>query len=531
MPDLLLAASRYKKKHPSESFASVSLRYNIPKTTLYNRFKGVHSPRGNNVARALSIPQEYRLINKINEYANRGTLLTPRFVKELAEAAVGRSLGQNWTSRFLLRHRDRLSSQYNTYQELSRLRADKPETRKAWYSLVKRVIDSGLYPPHCMFNMDESGFDLSYERRVRRVTPRAHKRNTQAVGPNSEHITSIACIGVDINAPQVPPTIIYQGMGQVLPAWTQVREPDIVQKGMVTQSGWSNTYICQKWLTDVFDPATRDHVPPHCRRLLFLDGADPHVKVEFLELCWSRNIVVIIFPAGLTGELQPLDVDFFNHLKRTFFNQLDDYQRGSCLSRAAKGMFWRWHQVAWKGTMQDNQIKAAWRKAGLWPLDPEVMGAVDLPTSSIPPIPTTPPPQGSSPDLETPRNYQRLRKYSSLIRQGVLDPKQAFEKARKGLEESLADCAFKDREVKDMRAAMTLDKEARGSRKRAIYKDGEVFDPEYQERNVEALAKRKKAEQESRMKKKTAALAGKSKGKQRASPASRRCSAGPSTIA
>ncbi|EIW66698.1 hypothetical protein TREMEDRAFT_74665 [Tremella mesenterica DSM 1558] len=377
MPDLLRAASLYKKKHPSESFASISLRYNVPKTTLYNRYEGVHSRRGVNVARALSIAQEAKLVLKINNYADRGTLLTPQLVRELAEAAAGRAF--------------KTSGGQSTDKE----------------SLVFTTI-----------------------------------------GPNSEHITTIACIGIDIYAPQVPPMIIYQGKGQVLPAWTRVREPDVVQKGMVTLSGWSNSYICLKWLTDVFDSATCDHVPSGCRHLLFLDGADPHVKVEFLEACWARNIVIIIFPAGMTGEFQPLDVDFFNHVKHIFFNQMDAYQRGSSLSRVAKGMFWGWHQ-----------IKAAWRKAGLWPLDADVMGAVDPP---IPQGPTTPPPHGSSlsPDLETPQNHQRLRKYSSLIRQGILSPTRAFEKARKKLEESLAESAFKDREIADMQAAMQLDKEA-----------------------------------------------------------------------
>lgn len=74
------------------------------------------------------------------------------------------------------------------------------------------------------------------------------------------------------------------------------------------QSGWNNSYIMLKWLEDVFDPYIRG---------LARDGRDPdsfssmvrkHTKVAFLEACWSRNIVVVIFPAHLTRRFQRLSM-------------------------------------------------------------------------------------------------------------------------------------------------------------------------------------------------------------------------------
>lgn len=186
---------------------------------------------------------------------------------------------------------------------------------------------------------------------MRRVTPLIHTKNCQAVPPSNEHITFVACIGID-SAP-VPPLIIYQG-AQLQESWFKAREEGdgvVCQLAINTDSGWINSYVMLKWLEDAFDPFTRDIANGGRDRRLFIhDGAESHTKVDFLEACWARNIVVIPLPAKMSGRFQPLDVDFFNTLKAAYHRQLDEYQLGSSLRGVAKGMFWGWHQRAWRET-------------------------------------------------------------------------------------------------------------------------------------------------------------------------------------
>lgn len=42
---------------------------------------------------------------------------------------------------------------------------------------VKDVYDTGIYAPHLIFNMDETGFDLDYKRKVKKIAPCNHARN------------------------------------------------------------------------------------------------------------------------------------------------------------------------------------------------------------------------------------------------------------------------------------------------------------------------------------------------------------------
>ncbi|EIW69183.1 hypothetical protein TREMEDRAFT_17451, partial [Tremella mesenterica DSM 1558] len=159
--------------------------------------------------------QEEEILENINMYAQRGTLVAPKAVREMAEA-------------------------------------------------VKHIYTSHTYFPHNIYNMDEVGFDIALQHRTRTM-----------------------------------------------------------------------------WLEDIFDPATKAIARNgKDRRLLFLDGFDAHVQLDFLESCWSRNIVPIILPANMSSEFQPLDVNFFGPLKNAYKQHLHKYLLGNTSPSIAKGVFY-----------------------------------------------------------------------------------------------------------------------------------------------------------------------------------------------
>jgi len=129
-------ALRHRALHPEESLESIAEAEGVPKSTLHDRITGTHAPRGVRANRNLSIAQEGALLDKINAYANRGTLLAPRHITQLAEALCEHPVGCNWTTTFLKRHSDRITSKYWRIQELARLKADTPDTRRTFYTTV-----------------------------------------------------------------------------------------------------------------------------------------------------------------------------------------------------------------------------------------------------------------------------------------------------------------------------------------------------------------------------------------------------------
>ena len=94
-------------------------------TSIYYRVSGNHTDASTAAHRRLSIPQEQALLAKINEYASRGTLLSPHHVKELAEAVCGAKAGKNWTTSFLRRYHDVIDSRYYGHKERPRFHHSK----------------------------------------------------------------------------------------------------------------------------------------------------------------------------------------------------------------------------------------------------------------------------------------------------------------------------------------------------------------------------------------------------------------------
>ncbi|KAE8539302.1 hypothetical protein D1P53_004400 [Cryptococcus gattii VGV] len=132
--------------------------------------------------------------------------------------------------------------------------------------------------------------------------------------------------------------------------------PLIIYQGAHLQDAWTST--CDKdWLEDVFDSYTRN---------LARDGRDPD----------SFSLMI-----GRGGQ------------------------------RVLKGMFYLWHQRAWAQVATPRQIRSAWRKSGLWPLNKQVMD-VD---------PHTPPPQHAAKGPLTPNNLRILRANNLAVKQGKLD--------------------------------------------------------------------------------------------------------------
>ncbi len=130
------AAFSEKRLSTQKSYRKVADAFEIPSSTHHDRSTGKHASPGERVHRSLSIPQEDALIEKTNSCANRGTLLTPAHISNLAKALCDHEMGVHWTTRFLSRHKSRVSSKFYRIQEAARLKADNLENRQAFYALV-----------------------------------------------------------------------------------------------------------------------------------------------------------------------------------------------------------------------------------------------------------------------------------------------------------------------------------------------------------------------------------------------------------
>jgi len=126
-------ALQEKHQHPKITYAELSKRFHIPPTTISDRFNGRHADRAASASQALPAIVETALVDKINKYAKRGTLLSPRHVHELAEAVSGDPLGVELD---VALHSTTLPSNCLSILPISRTRTNTPETKRAFCNLV-----------------------------------------------------------------------------------------------------------------------------------------------------------------------------------------------------------------------------------------------------------------------------------------------------------------------------------------------------------------------------------------------------------
>ena len=361
--------------------------------------------------------------------------------------------------------------------------------------------------------MDECAFNLSSERKTRRVAPTHTPIKAQASLATDTHITLIATISTTDAI--VPPYIIFPGT-KISEEWLTVMDKEPKMMAGVSKKGWINGFHAQQWLTECFEPATKDRAKGD-PRLLILDGHDTHVQATFLQACWDRNIVCLILPAHLTDIFQPLDVNFFNTLKLEDHRQVDEYQLGSTAERVSKAYFYRWCQRAWAATANSRQIRAAWHDAGLNPPDQSRMRAI-LVTPERDLVPTIP---------VTPQNDRMVQAMSRQLQKGEISPTTAFLKVSKFSSLQTSTILLLEKDLERRRATEELDKVARASTKRTRFSQGASFDQKYQEEHAGELAERREAEKQRKEPKKAV---GRPRKKMVSSNPVEPCIAGPSTL-
>ncbi|CAD6588328.1 MAG: hypothetical protein TREMPRED_005030, partial [Tremellales sp. Tagirdzhanova-0007] len=109
-------AAEYKQLNPSEFYLNVARRFEVSKSTLNDRVKGIPDPHGMSAHRLLSLQQERVLINRTNVYATKGTVLNASQVREFAQAICGERVGIKWVGRFVERLKEVIHSTFFAYQ-------------------------------------------------------------------------------------------------------------------------------------------------------------------------------------------------------------------------------------------------------------------------------------------------------------------------------------------------------------------------------------------------------------------------------
>jgi hypothetical protein len=227
--------------------------------------------------------------------------------------------------------------------------------------------------------MDEKGFMIGILQAVKRYFTESELKNKRLKGAgqdgNREWVTVIASICQDLSS--LPPAIIYAAAtNNHQDTWYEDLETDEAVAHFITSpNGWTNDDIGYQWLTEIFNRHTKKKARNgRAHRLLFVDGHSSHLNMRFIEFCDANRILLMAYPPHSTHRLQPLDVSMFNPLANFYSQNLDNWMlKSQGICSMSKRHFWSLFKPAFDAAFSEKNIKSAWKKTGLKPLNPEVV--------------------------------------------------------------------------------------------------------------------------------------------------------------
>ena len=124
--DSIDAALADLKLQDTPNYTATAKKFNIDRTTLSRRHRGVTAPKGSSAGPTLllSIEQRKGLVDYINELTNRGLPPTAAMVRQFAHDIGGKWPEKNWVYRFVDSAENNLQSGFLKGFNLSRKKAD-----------------------------------------------------------------------------------------------------------------------------------------------------------------------------------------------------------------------------------------------------------------------------------------------------------------------------------------------------------------------------------------------------------------------
>jgi hypothetical protein len=290
-------------------------------------------------------------------------------------------VGKKWVFAFLDCHHVEFQTFWSKSLDTQRARSLNPEAVKFWVDLVQKwVVDMGVSLDR-VYGMDESGFPTGYTGKERVVGARGTKTQHKQGGASRQNITVLVTIRGD-GKMVVPPMIIFPGVN-FQTAWGQgnaigtlwihlilIRRYHDSPLYSIAKSinGWTNGDLGYKWLTKVFDAATKAEANglPHA---LLLDGHSSHYSQRFLNYARENNIILLGYPPHCTHVLQGLDIVCFAKMKARWQAAIMAFESRT-MRHVSKVEFLSVWAPAYLEAFDESTVRAAFEVTGVIPFNP-----------------------------------------------------------------------------------------------------------------------------------------------------------------
>ena len=276
---------------------------------------------------------------------------------------VDKPLSLQWFYNFMARWPE-IKVQKPRSLEIMRAKATSKETVNRYFVELEKILDKYNLKcrPQAIYNIDEKGIVENHT--PPSVVSSCHKVPPAVSKGKSATTTVIGCgnaVGM-----AVPPFFIFKGQ-RMRQEFLSGCTPGT--GGAVSESGWSNSYIFERYLKEHFIkysvPATSNEPV-----LILYDGHKSHVSLSLIQWAQDHNIILFVLPAHTSHILQPMDVGCFGPFEKILNGMRHTHMRHHATTGIDKYALCEIACKAYTIALTPNNLQASFRKSGIYPLDP-----------------------------------------------------------------------------------------------------------------------------------------------------------------
>lgn len=349
----------------------------IPSSTLYNRRRKSKSRRESHVSQQILTPiEESTLENWIYRAAKLGAPITLQLVKILASEIQSKrssKINENVLSSISDRQSDRFRTRYLRIEtcfsrtiDIARSTVLDFSTIKSYFDNLGEVLREHKYPPSAVYNVDETGFLIGSSRKSAVRLNQLNTRREKKQPGRQEWITCLKCVSA--SGVTLPPCLIFKGEN-LNSGWIPDETP-AGQKLITSKKGWTSDLIGFEQLKSHFQPFISKST--NLRHLLIIDGHSSHVTARFIAYYIVSKIDLFLLPLHLSHKTQPLDLSIFGPLKTAINLEVDRIFRHSTI-RLPRVEWTLAYIKARVRCFKPSSIESGFRKAGIYPFNPEIL--------------------------------------------------------------------------------------------------------------------------------------------------------------
>ena len=357
--------------------------YGVPQTTLRDRVRGRINPSTSHSGPPplFTKAEEKNLVDHIIFLSEIGVGYTRRQVIDLATdyaKHIGKKDGNTaLTPRWFYNFMSRWPSLKVTKPsglEATRAKCTNPETVSNYFkeleqTMTKYDLNSS---PEKIYNIDEKGICTGHN--PPKIVSSKGTKSQAIISPKGGTVTLIAAA----NALGTAILLFYVFPGKKF-------NHDLLDgatpraAGTMSESGWSNTDIFEYYLKEHFMKYVQGTGP----YLLLYDGHGSHVTLSLIEWARAQNIILFVLPPHTSHVLQPLDVGIFGPFSRIYNNVCHKFLRSEKGRAITKFDICRLSCEAYLKALTPNNIRSAFRAAGVFPLSAQAVSSDKIAPSQV----------------------------------------------------------------------------------------------------------------------------------------------------